>query len=284
MKKNLEDAEEELLAFKQEARLLSPEENQTMIAQKMTEFIDASIQARNRRLELEARLEQLKRISPTKGDFSHVRSLVNNPLITNLYAQYIDAEVERSRLRKVYKAKHPKMIEVSTRMTNTKKKIQEEIVKEINNLKSEREVLLAKEEVLQRTMADFEEEAMDISKKELNYTIRKRDVEMNQKLYDAILSRLKEADITGNIDVSNIRITERAVVPKYPAGPNKKRNIILGMVLGLMIGIGLSFLWEYMDRSIHTEEDVQRYAGLPVLSVIPIASQATGSSYKRSHG
>ena len=63
MKKKLEDAEEEFLAFKQRARLLSPEESQKMITQKMTEFNDAYIQARNRRLELNAKLEQLKGVS-----------------------------------------------------------------------------------------------------------------------------------------------------------------------------------------------------------------------------
>lgn len=282
MKKKLEDAEEELLQFKQKVRLLSPEENQKMIAQKMTDFNNAYIQARNRRLEIEAKLEQLKSISLTNGDVSHSRSLVANPIINNLQSQLVGAEVERSRLAKVYKAKHPKMIEVTSKIDNTRRKIEEEIDKEIDNLRAEKEVLLAKEDVLQKTIADFEKESMETSGKELNYTILKRNVEMNQRLYDTILSRLKEVDITGNVDVSNIRITEEAIVPKFPVSPSKRRNIVIGIILGLIIGIGLSFLWEYVDRSVHTEEDVQRYIGLPVLSVIPMAEQARGESYKTS--
>jgi len=46
-----------------------------------------------------------------------------------------------------------------------------------------------------------------------------------------------------------------------------------------MTGLGLSFLWEYLDRSLRTEEDVQRYLGLPVLSVIPIADTAKRKAY-----
>ena len=194
----------------------------------------------------------------------------------------VNAEVELSRLGKVYKSKHPKVIEVRTRIDNTREKIEEEIKKETGNLRAEREVLLAKEEVFQKTMADFEKEAMETNKKELDYTILKRNVEMNQKLYDTILSRAKEADITGNIDVSNIRITEKAVLPTFPVSPNKKRNVVLGIIIGLMIGIGISFLWEYLDRSLRTEEDVHRYLDLPVLSVIPIADQASGKSYGNS--
>ncbi|MBW1705279.1 MAG: hypothetical protein JRJ86_08945, partial [Deltaproteobacteria bacterium] len=85
--------------------------------------------------------------------------------------------------------------------------------------------------------------------------------------------------ITGNIDVSNIRITEKAVLPRLPVRPNKKRNLMLGVIFGLMIGIGLSFLREYLDRTLHTEEDVEKYLGLPVLSVIPMGGQAGGKSY-----
>jgi uncharacterized protein involved in exopolysaccharide biosynthesis len=282
MKKKLEDAEAEFLAFKQEASLLSPEESQKMIAQKRTEFNDAYIQARNRRLELNAKLKQLQGISLSSGDVSHLRSLIASPLIDTLYTQLVNAEVELGRLSKVYKSKHPKVIEVTTRTENTRQKMDEEIKKEIANLKAEQEVLLAKEKILEQTIAGFEKEAMQTNKKELNYTILKRNVEMNQRLYDTILSRVKEADITGNIDVSNIRITEKAVLPRFPISPNKRRNNMLGIIVGLMIGIGLSFLWEYIDRSLRTEEDVQRYLGLPVLTVIPMADQASGKSYGNS--
>lgn len=282
MKKDLEDAEQEFLGFKQKVQLISPEESQRMIAQKMTDFNNAYLQARNRRLELNTKLGQLRGASASGGDISHLRSLVANPMIQTLYSQLIAAEGEFSRLRKVYKSKHPQVVEVKTRIDDTRKKIDEEIKKEIGNLQAERDVLLAKEQGLQKTMADFEQEAMETNKKELNYNILKRNVEMNKQLYDTILSRLKEADITENIDVANIRITEEAVLPRAPISPSKKRNLMMGIIVGLMIGSGLSFLWEYLDRSLRTEEDIQKYLGIPVLSVVPMADQGSSNSYGRS--
>ena len=282
MKKKLEDAEQEFLTFKQEVRLISPEESQRMITQKMMEFNDAYVQARNRRLELSTKLKQLEGVSVFGEDISHLRSLIGNPLIETLYGQLVNAEVELSRLSKVFKSKHPKVIEAQTRIDDTRKKIGEELKKVIGNLNAEKDVLLAKEGMLQKTIADFEKEAMETNKKELNYTILERNVEMNQNLYDTILSRLKEVNITGNVDFSNIRITEKAVLPRFPSSPTKRRNVMLGIIVGLMIGVGLSFFWEYLDRSIRNEDDVQRYLGLPVLSVIPIADQASGKAYGTS--
>jgi capsular polysaccharide biosynthesis protein len=98
-------------------------------------------------------------------------------------------------------------------------------------------------------------------------------------LYDTILSRLKETDISRNVDVSNIRIVEKAVLPEYPVGPNKKRNLLIAVVAGLMAGIGFAFFREYVDRTLHSEEDVQKHLGLPVLAVIPMAKKSKGTPY-----
>ena len=138
-------------------------------------------------------------------------------------------------------------------------------------MKSESSVLLSREKVLQKTIAEFENEALATNRKELKYTILERNVQTNQKLYDTLLSKVKESNIMESIDVSNIRIAEEARTPGGPVKPNKNRNLILGALFGLVMGIVLAFFWEYLDRSLRTEEDVQRYLGLPVLSVIPKA-------------
>ncbi len=279
VKKALEDAEEEFLAYKQDAQLVSLQDSQQVTAQKMREFNDAYIQARNKRLELDAKLRQLQKVAETGENIPHVRSLIENELIDKLYGQLVSAEVELERLRKVYKSKHPKIVQATAEIENTRAKLKQELKKELENLRAERAVLVSRERVLQQTMKDFEQEAMETNRKELRYNILERGVEMNKNLYDTLLSRVKEADITGDIDVSNIRITEKATLPQAPVRPNKRRNLTLGLIFGLMLGVGLAFLREYMDRTVHTEDDVQRYLNLSVLSVVPKAEQSAGKGY-----
>jgi succinoglycan biosynthesis transport protein ExoP len=271
VKKRLEDSEAEFLEYKQNEKIFSVEGRQKVIDQKIQEFNDAYLEARNSRLALDARLSELKSRMAKKGDIMQARSLLSNALIDNLYSQLLEMEVELSRLNKVYKEKHPRVVQIQTQIDNTKAKLKEEIDKEIKSMESERTVLLEREQVLQTTLSDFENDALDTNRKELKYTILQRNVQTNQNLYDTLLSKVKEADITGNIDVSNIRITEEAVMPAGPVKPRKKLNLMLSVIFGLMTGAGLAFLWEYLDRSLRTEEDVRRYLGLPVLSVIPVA-------------
>ncbi|QAY67217.1 YveK family protein [Paenibacillus protaetiae] len=71
--------------------------------------------------------------------------------------------------------------------------------------------------------------------------------------------------------VDNISVLDQADPSEShgPVAPNPKMNIAVAFMLGLMLGIGIAFLLDYLDDSINTEEDVERILGLPVLTSIP---------------
>ncbi|MFH1102277.1 MAG: GumC family protein, partial [Pseudomonadota bacterium] len=241
MKSNLQKAEEEFTNFKQKEELISIEKSQEVIAQKIRDFNNSYIEARNRRLEIETKLDQLKQASLVKGENLQIRYLITSPQIDSLYSELLSTEAELSRITQIYKEKHPKIVQTENKIQNIKQTIQDEIKKELNRLNTERAVLIAKEKVIQNTITDFKKEAMETGKKELSHNILQRNVQMNQKLYDAIMASLKETDLAQNLDVSNIRIMEKAPLPTAPIGPDKKKNLIISLIIGLMLGIGYSF-------------------------------------------
>lgn len=275
VQKKLEDAETAFLDYKKNEQIFSVEGRQGIISQKINEFNTAYLETRNSRLELEIKLEQLEKLNRKQGggDMAHVRSLIENPLIDQLYSQLIEAEVAYSQAAKIYKEKHPKLVQIRSKVMDTRRKLSAEISKEIESMKAQRTVLLSREERLQKTMADFENEALDTNRKELDYMMLQRNVETNKKLYDTLLTKLKESNVSSNQDVSNIRVTEPATAPLGPISPNKRRNMLMGLMVGLMLGVGYAFLRNYLDQTFRTEEDVQRYLDLPVLSVIPSAEK-----------
>ncbi len=280
MKKKLEEAEAEFLAYNESVKLISVEDSQKTIAEKIASFNDSYLSARNKRMEVEAKLEQLRRLSSSGKDAPHLRSLIGNSLIDSLYSQLLEAEIELSRLSEKYRHKHPKYVQTTVRISEIRRNLDQEIRKEVGNLKAERSVLLAKENVLQKTIEDFEKEAMETNTKELQSTILERNLETNQRLYDAILVRIKESNLEGNLEASNIRVAEKASTPRGAINQrSKSRNLILGCLMGFMLGAGLSFLLDYMDRSVRSEDDVNRYMGIPVLAVVPIGEQAKDGTY-----
>ncbi|NFG42693.1 capsular biosynthesis protein [Clostridium botulinum] len=71
------------------------------------------------------------------------------------------------------------------------------------------------------------------------------------------------------ISNGNVKVIEEVRTPEEPVSPNKKLNIAIAFLLGLMISIGLSFLIEFMDNTFKTKEQVENILELPVIGMIP---------------
>ena len=69
--------------------------------------------------------------------------------------------------------------------------------------------------------------------------------------------------------VDSVSIVDTAVIPSQPVKPNKKLNVLIAFVVGLMASVGIVFLLEYLDNTIKTSNDVENLLGIPVLGVIP---------------
>jgi len=67
----------------------------------------------------------------------------------------------------------------------------------------------------------------------------------------------------------NVKIIESVKIPESPVSPNRKMNIAIAFILGLMISIGLSFLLEFMNNTFKTREQMEEMLGVPVLGTIP---------------
>jgi len=67
----------------------------------------------------------------------------------------------------------------------------------------------------------------------------------------------------------NVQILDKAKTPENPIKPNKKLNLAIAFFLGLMVSVGLVFVLEYMDSTIKSQEDIEKYLEIPVLGIIP---------------
>lgn len=109
----------------------------------------------------------------------------------------------------------------------------------------------------------------------LSFTIQDGSPTMAANLADALAESFKE-QIKTIMQVENVVVVDKAMVPTSPIKPRTLMNVAIAIVLGGMAAVGLAFLLEYLDTSIKSPEDVTRHTGLPVLGIIPVIDTAVG--------
>jgi len=99
-----------------------------------------------------------------------------------------------------------------------------------------------------------------------------RLAKVNADIYTFLLQKNEEARIAKASTISNINIVDPAIAPNKPIKPQKKKNLLLGLLVGLMVGTGLAFFQEYLDDTIKDADEAKKVLGLPLLALIPFIS------------
>ena len=270
VKEKLEKSEEALRKYKQAHDLVSIdfEESHNIRVQRLNELNTALMEARTKRIEKENLYRELKRISDKPELIESMPAVVANPLIQQLKAEYIKSKADYSKLSQSYGPEHPKMIRLRSEIKELKNKIASEVKKIARSIETEYRVAKKQEAALNKALEEEKKKALALSEKEIQYNVLKREVEINRTLYESLLKRAKETNITEDLPVSNVSIVDPARIPDLPFKPKKRLNILLAMVVGLTMGIGLAFFLEYLDDTIKTPEEVERYLKIPFLGYI----------------
>src|SRR5205814_10451156 len=88
--------------------------------------------------------------------------------------------------------------------------------------------------------------------------------------------------ISAALFTSNISVVDRAEVPSTPSKPNKAQNLLLACLVGLVGGIGLAFLFEYLDTNIKDTKEVESVLRVPALGLVPSRHLGQGRRPRRA--
>jgi capsular exopolysaccharide synthesis family protein len=108
----------------------------------------------------------------------------------------------------------------------------------------------------------------------INYKIIQQEIETNKGLLDGLLQRAKENDVILAGTPNNLHVTDYAIPPRSPIGPNRFQGVLLAFIFSLGFGVCLAALLEYLDDSIRSTEDVNRILRLPTLATIPLLKKS----------
>jgi uncharacterized protein involved in exopolysaccharide biosynthesis len=286
----LKESQNHLEAFKQKYRVFSLEEQRTLLLKQRTDLDTALKIAQNQVKELQQKLSSLK---------SQMRTVSENvPLFTeteryriidDAKTQLLTLQLREQDLLQKYKENNPLVMNIRKEMQIVQdfiKKQEEDIKGKVRTGQNivyqdmEREMVKAKAELSsqeaksaalkgQITQLDSEIQTLDLRENELQNL--KRELTDNEKNYKTYLEKVEEARISDDLNrqkMANISVIQVATVPPKPVKPKKALNIVLGIVLGAVSGLGFAFFSEYSAQSLSTPESAERRLGLPVLTTI----------------
>ena len=264
LKAKVERADEALQAFGSKHDIISLEEKENVTVQRLTELNEALTRTESDRMAKEALYKQ------TRDRNSDVLpSILENKLIMDLRQAYIQLEAQYMRLSETYKPEYPEMIRLKSQMQAIQKRTDIEIGKIITGIKNDYELSLRKESLLREAFEKQKAKTQEMKERAIQYNILKREADTNKDIYKGLLQRMKEAGVSAGIMASNIQVVDQAELPIKPYKPNKRLNLLLAAVVGLFLGVGLAFFFEYLDNTVKTPEDVEQLIRLPSFGMVP---------------
>ena len=265
----LEQSEQSLQKYMKDHDIVTIEDRITILPQKLAEVSSELTRAQTRRKEAETVYNQVMSVIRNKGDLQTLPMISENQALQAMNLEIRKARQQILEISKKYGPKHPLMKSALAEIDSLNANRDREIERIVASIKNEYDLARATEETLDQLLTCTKSDTADLNERFIQYGILKRDVETNRNLYNALVSKIKEQSVTDQIRTVDVWVVEDAKIPEFPSKPNKPRNLLLGIILGLFGGIGLAFFLEYLDNTIKLPEDVEDRLGLPVLGMVP---------------
>lgn len=205
-------------------------------------------EAQNNLKNAESKLQEYRR---THGILESETMSAKPTVLESLLKRKSELEIEISEKSEHFRTRHPEIIGLMSELDSVNSKIDSETDK----------IILGKD-------------------KEIRYNMLKREVESSRQIYESLLQRIRETEVTGELKTTNIRVVDKASTPLNPSRPRKELNLLIAFLIGVFGGGGIAFLLESLDQSIRDPEDVKNHIKVPMLAAIALPKEAEDKNAK----
>lgn len=271
----LAGAEDTFRLFQERQQVLDPQaETSGEVARLITKESDRSVVEAEREALAKSLAEIDQKAAHDPGGPSPYRLLIGLPFLlrnqaaSTLLTSLINAENDRAALVR-RTARDPDMEVLNAKIEDLERQLHSITTTYLQGLSNQ-------VESMNTALGRFQHQLDAVPAKQLQFARLDRKVKGQEEIFTLLQGRLKEAEIAAAAKDPSVQVVDTAVAPDGPSSPNPKLNGMVAVALGLAIGIGVAFVREYRDKSVHTRTDIVIATGVPVLGLIPRIPRATG--------
>ena len=266
----LQASKQALQDYREQTKAVSLEESKNITDARLRELNAKVTEAKGMRLRLEADYAQVKALSGKKPELLlNLASVASAPAVIDQKKNVTAQEAELANLSQRYKWKHPKYIQAQSRLEELRAGLARAIKVAAEDLGSSVESALATEEKFEEALRQQEGKSLELGRLAMEYETLARVVKTDTALYESVLTRLDETDVTKNILPETLRLVTPSTTPPVPAKPRVKLDLALALLAGGVAGAIVALARIAMDRTLHTVDQAERFLDLPVLGSVP---------------
>jgi succinoglycan biosynthesis transport protein ExoP len=268
LQSQIRSSEEQLLNYAKSNQILSLDEHQNTVVDRLVGLNQQLLQAENERKLAEASFRAAQRPGAAEAlsDESAKQNADTETKLAELRARRAELLVENTE-------EWPEVKEVSEQIAVLEKQVQgargRATSTVLTNLETRYKQALAREQALRASFDQQRGETLTQNEAAVNYRIIQQEIATNKNLLDGLLQRSKENDVELAGTANNIHVKEYALMPLTPVGPRRLLSVSIALVLSLTAGVFLALFLEYLDDTVRSTEDVETMLHLPTLAVIP---------------
>ncbi|MGD9612909.1 MAG: GumC family protein [Kiritimatiellia bacterium] len=274
----VEEAEAELERIRQERGIALIGRGQMGIRVEATRLNMLESERSSARVEMLVRKARMDQLEGLEGDklMDAAAYIVQDPTLLSIRQQLIDSQVSLQLMIQngVMGENHPDVLRLKGAVDELRRQLASALDGLKAGIKADYEVARQKYVALDEELAEIKTtDIVSEGENFLPFDRAERNVSIQRDILTALRARITQTGIEVEVPRTTVDIIEEAEPPERPSSPLVVLNIFLSVVLGLMAGTGLAFFVEYLDVSIKTVDEVEKYLGLPVLAVIPQQSR-----------
>jgi len=258
-----------LQQYREQQNAVSLDDKSNIVVQGMTQLSTAVTEVQSEKVQKQATYEQLVAMQKSGAPLDTFPPIGSNPFIQSLKAQLSSLQQKRQQMSKDLGDRHPDMQRIDAEIGVASQKLTEETDKVAQSIRNDYQTAIAREEQLLKALGQQQREVTDLNRKAIAYGSLQRDATSSQQIFETVLQRLKEAELSAELQTNNVRVLDPALVPRVPILPRTRLNMSVALALGFVLAIGLAFTLEYLNPRISNANGVSEALGAPLLGITP---------------
>jgi len=254
--------------FRSKSNLITTQ-GQTVNDQQLSDLNNKLVDAHVQTAEARAKFEQVEEIVKSHRDPGTLDQALASDVIKQLRKQYAEVAKNLADVSSKYGSQHPNVINAKAQLRETKRLIDQELKRILDNTRETYRVAQSREQALQHSLDKLQNTSSQSGKAQVRLRELQREADANRTLYESFLARYKQTTAQQSLNLPDSRVVSRAGIPLSPSFPKKGLILALAMLIGAGIGTVGAFIADFLDRRIKSLRQAEEVTGVPTLAAIP---------------